>query len=230
MNQQVGMPTPPKPIKLSNKIKNHCDVWKFWSHKAGDRVVTCYSAWEFENAKRLEASRDVVCWREQPLRVKRARAGGKDYILDYWAYLADKSEEYGEVKCKEDLVKSDDDEALPKDWPKVVPVIESMGATARVVTDVELKTDAFLLANWERAIGHIARAYYCDDAVLRHDIGSLVERRPPITLGELEGHFVRSYRCDVWAQTLRLYQEGRLSTPLDTEPLDRCLRFRPRER
>ena len=229
MTLQPCMPTPPTPIVMTNGIKNHCDVWRFWSHKAGDRVVTCYSSWEFENAKRLEASRRVICWREQPLKVARARPDGKGYILDYWAYLFDRSEEYGEVKRTADLVQGEDGELIPRDWARVRPYIESLGATAKVVTDSALKSEAYLLANWERAIGHIARAYYHDDVGLRDSIYKLVRRRSPVTLGEIEGHHARAYCTDVWAQTLRLYQEGKLSARLDSEPLDRCLRFRPRE-
>ena len=223
-----SIPTPPKPHLLSNGIKNACDVWKCWSHKAGDRVVTLYSELEFDHAMYLEASNHVLAWREQPLKVERARENGRGYIVDYWAYLESDDEEYGEIKESDRLVEVDGREPMPKDWAPVKAHIEDLGAIPRVVTEMDLAPHAFLIGNWRRAVPHIARAYFRNDADTRRRIRELVHQRPPITLGEIEGHLSHVDPVDVWAQSMRLHQEGDIAAKMAEEPLDRCLKFRPR--
>lgn len=222
-----SIPTPPTPHRLSVGIKKACDVWRFWSHKAGDRVVTLYSPLEFEHALYLEASPHVIAWREQALKVERARANGKGYIVDFWAYVDTGDEEYGEVKESKKLVQDDNGILVPKDWGPVKSHIKELGAIPRVVTEEDLAPNEFLIGNWRTAVPHVARSYYRDDADTRGRIRNLVQRRPPITLGEIEGHFANVDPVDVWAQTIRLLQERRLAANVEAEPIDRCLKFRP---
>jgi hypothetical protein len=215
-------------VELGPGIKKKNNIWRFWSYKAGRRLVTCYGPWEFENAKRLEEDRDVLAWCEQPLKIPRARKNGKGYVLDYWAFRRSGTQEYGEVKPESEMTEGDDGQLEPADWPAVCKHIGRLGAKPVVISDAYLEDMSYLLANWEHVIGHIARAYFHDDRALRESILNLILKRPPITLGEIESYHASSFDSIVQAQTFRLYQEGHITAPLDEQPADRCLRFRPK--
>jgi hypothetical protein len=226
-SSQIELPLRPSPVELGPGIKKKNNIWRFWSYKAGGRIVTCYGPWEFENAKRLEEDRDVLAWCEQPLKIPKARKDGTAYVLDFWAYRSCGTQEYGEVKPESEMVESEDGNLEPADWAAVRKAVDRLGGKPVVVSDAYLDDMSYLLSNWDHIIGHVARAYYHDDRALRESILNLIAKRPPISLGEIESYHASSFGDDIRAQTFRLYQEGRVSAPLKDQPVDRCLRFRP---
>ena len=216
-NDRVPCPYSPVWTLPASRFGNN--RWIFYSVKLG-RLVTSYSDLEHDNCVRVEADPSVVCYCEQPLRVRvKTPSGFVTTVFDMWLLYDSGREEFREVKYLAQLkeLKVQRQIAAQRLW------CERESKAHEVFDESRIRQDPLLLTNWKFILRCLASYHRHDFTSIRAKILQLLTSGS-MTLGDLQRAITAQANC-VRTAVFTLLHDGQITAPLDRYTITTALQL-----
>lgn len=171
-----------KPVDIKQSTG---DLRRIYSPRL-QRIVTLYSALEYDHFVAVEQDSTIETFCEQPIRIS-VVIDGKPVspLFDMWLRKKDGYEEYREIKPSDKL----DEPGNIRQIQAETAWCKTQGIPFRVITEQDIGLDMQALENWKQILPYLSNTAWVTHKGLDTTIEKYLRDKKSATLGELEQLF-----------------------------------------